>query len=141
MTTSIAVGKFIDISGNFRKQALAANSAALGLKINTTVVMEAAASATSSFGCTSATNRAEDGMFWARITPRSSAAYLNGIQSFHGSRVSATGADAGGAGTQTWMSSLTAPLPNATYTSIIIRGINDTANNALEVFDVKVLVY
>lgn len=138
LTCSIPLTSFIRIVFNWRKQALAANAVAFGLKVNATVVREAATGGIPS----SATNQAEDGMAVIDIAPRSAATYLNGMTWYGAGYISATGAS----NTQAIPNSfgvyvLTAPIPNAAITSIAIRAINTTNSNAAEIFAVSVLTY
>lgn len=133
---AIPVTAGIRITFNYRKQALAANEACFGLKLNSTVVAEAAAVVTA-VARTSATNQAESGYCVIEIGPRSSANYLS-----PGFATYATHSGSGGAqGTASAGANYafgTAPAPNALITSIAIRAKNDTASNAAEVYDVRV---
>jgi hypothetical protein len=129
---SIPVTAPVRIMGNYSKDASAAQIVGLGLKINSTVVIEASNS--QNFARSSGTQRAEDGFFDFTFGPRSTS-YLGGNgQGTAQTKVSSTGANAqtpylmGGV--------LTNLYPNAEITSITLRGINVTASNNLAVKDV-----
>ncbi len=128
--------KAIIIAGNMRKQALSANYAAIGLKVNTTIV---AAAVNAAVNRSSANNRAEDGSFEMHISPRSSANYLNGFFPISGWAISSSGATAIAYSIPSFQLDL--PFPNATITSVVIRAVNNVASNAVEVFGVSVLTY
>ena len=129
---SIPVTAPVRIMGNYSKDASAAQIVGVGLKINSTVVIEASNS--QNFARSSPTQRAEDGFFDFTFGPRSTS-YLGGNgQGTAQTKVSSTGANAqtpylmGG--------TLTNLYPNAEITSITLRGINVTASNNLAVKDV-----
>lgn len=132
---SIPVTAAVLVAFNWRKQALAANAVAFGLKLNSTVIKEAAITNTYCAG-SSTTNQAEDGIGVIWLTPRSTS-YLSGVISY-GAGYAAAGTS-GGIGTPAITGSrITNPMPAATITSIAIRAINDTASNAAEVSSVQV---
>lgn len=133
LAKSITVDQPVMIMGVFRKDASAAQLVALGLKLNSTTVVEAQNS-TTSLARSSGTQQAEDGWFECTIFPRS-ASYLAGMRSAYATKVSATGA---AAQALSEMAGLTALLPNATITTVAIRGINVTSSNNLAVKEVYV---
>lgn len=104
-----------------RKSGGAASAAGLGFELNSTVVN--AASITTGYYFTSATDRAEDGMARALILPRVTN-YLNGALLSYVNRVSSSGAAQASLFT---IAALTNPMPNATITSILITGISTTS--------------
>ena len=134
---SILVGTPFRVEINGRKQALTANSAGFGITLNATAVLvgSTALNLNPQF---SGTNQAEQlyGIF--RFAPRSSADYLFGFGVDSITRVSATGAHVRSIVASTTGTPSATP-PNATITSILITGINDTGSNALEVFSIRVL--
>ena len=127
LTRSVPVTEGLRVTVSYRKSAGAAAAALLGLKLNTTVVL----GATNHLAATSATNQAEDGILVFDIAPRS-ASYLTGIAGYYRTAVSASGA-AAVVHTFTPLA-LDALLPNASLTSIVIRG---NAVNALQTLGVK----
>jgi hypothetical protein len=136
---AIPVTTGFSVSVNARKQALAANAVALGLKINSTVWYDAPTGVSPRLWAnSSAANQAETfaGVLW--VLPRSSANYLATGLTLSRWAVASTGATATAAeaGPTATPSAL---IPNATITSMAIRGINQTASNALEVTSVRVL--
>lgn len=128
-TLAIPVTSGIIIQGVARKSAGAAAAAGLGLKVNSTVTAEAAATASNTrLWASDATNQAEDGTFWASIAPRS-ANYLNGsvgLYTVNGLTAVSSLLNAG------------SPFPNATITSIAIRGISGSGSVTLAVKEVCV---
>ena len=121
---------------NMRKTATNNASVYFGLKINSTVVIEAATS--NAWGSGSATE-AQAGIAIIDIAPRSTANYLSSIIIQSGF-FNAAGAAAAAPGlAKVYVGSLTALLPNAAITSIAIRALNDTLNNNAEVYSVQVL--
>jgi hypothetical protein len=135
-TNSIGINDWAILVFEYRKQALAANAASFGLKVNSTTVRECALS-WPHIAVTSATNRAEDGWCRVFIPPRSTANYGSGITTEYFTRITSTGAFA--AGTSSWSDTggaswtQTNALPNAAITSVTIRAQNHTASNAVEV--------
>lgn len=126
---SIPVTSGIIIEGVARKTSGAAAAATLGLKLNSTVVVEAVIS-TYQIWVSSATDRAESGAFRVEIMPRS-ANYLSagvGTYSVTGTGTVGTGPIIAG----------TANFPNATITSIAIRGISGSGSVTLAVKEVAV---
>lgn len=134
VSPTITVDQTVFITGTFSKDASAAQSVALGLKLNSTTVIEAAVGST--FARSSGTQQVEDGSFCFWIAPRDTG-YLsaNGTGSFV-SNVSATGAAAQAHTLTTGV--LTALFPNDTYTSVTIRAINGTSSNNVAVKDVRI---
>ena len=124
-----------EVSFNARKNATAANFVAFGIKINTTVVVEAATAA-GSVTASSTTQQAEDGMGVFQCTPRSASTYLNGTISYGVFRNSSTGS---ATTTPRFANAGTAAVPNATITAIAIRAINDTSTNGAEVTSIRIL--
>lgn len=132
---SIPVAQPILIVGGYRKSSGAAAAVGIGLKVNATTVIEAATSA--AMGHSSATNQAEDGSFMWLIGPRS-ASYLAGVNGFFHTRVSSTGAVAQAVTLAPGSAAWVALIPNATVTSIIIRGISGSGSVTLGAKDVAV---
>jgi hypothetical protein len=134
---SILVTQEFRVEAEFRKQALAANAVAFGIKFNSTVFLEAADSSTS-WTRSSAINQAEQGSALLGVPARATADYL---QTYYvvscGWRISSSGAQAaaGAIGSQT----PAAAIPNVTITSAAIRAINGTASNAAEVGYIRIL--
>lgn len=141
-TDSIPVTRGLRIGFNFRKTATNAQAVGFGLKVNSTVVIEAAVAAGNIR--TSATNQAENGYAEIVIAPRSSANHLFGIThtwaAFAGGSAPTASAltDAAAAGAVGPL--VTAAMPNAAITSLAIRAINGTSNNNAEVTAVFVYV-
>lgn len=135
---AITVDQVIRILVVHRKDASSANSVGIGLKLNSTVVFEASAAVNTCLSVSSALAQVEDGYAEVCILPRS-ANYLTGISARHGTRVSATGVQ-GTAAILSATGNMNALMPNATITSIAIRGINNVANNNLAVKEVYVYV-
>ena len=134
---SIPVTAGIKIAFNYRKQALAANAVGFGLKINSTTLVDPAA--TAGVAWSSATNRAENGFCEITIGPRSAATYLGGWYSTFATRISADGMDA--IAPRFGANNNNAPIPNAVITSVILTAINATASNAAEITSAKVFTF
>lgn len=124
------------IRGAYRKSSGSASEADLGLKINSTTVIEASA-ATTALARTSASNQAEDGFFEIILGPRVTS-YQSGILSLYSTKVSSTGA---AAQAQAACTGLTALMPTDDITSITIRGISGNANVTLAVKFIEVFAY
>lgn len=137
---SITVGTPFRVEFNFRKLATSANAVGFGLKLNSTVVVEANV-AQGGNPESSATQQAENGMAVFSVNARSSANYLTGLQCSFADYVSASGALAFPTSYATSGASLTlsAALPNATITAIAIRAINGTSSNTVEITSVRIL--
>lgn len=126
---NIPVTSGVIIRGVARKTAGAASNVALGLAVNATVVSEAVV-ATPALMVMDAGNHAVAGMFYAEIFPRS-ANYLYGglcYYSFGGSALT----------TAFGYLNNTNPFPNATITSLTIRGLTASASQTLAVKEVVV---
>lgn len=134
---NIPVTSGIRIIGVGRKSTGAASAAGLGLKLNATTIAEAASAAiTASFTPaggrlwgSSAANQAEDGPFWAEIAPRS-ANYLNCAIGGFANSVAGVG------GSLSSFLNGTNVCPNATITSITIRGISGSGSVTIAVKEV-----
>ena len=137
LTRSVLVSEGLRIVTSYRKTAGAAAEGRIGLKINTTVVCNAA-TGSSVLAYTSTTNQAEDGVSVVDISPRS-ANYLGGVVGSFRTVVSATGA--GAQAPALTPAILAALIPNASITSITIRGIAMSASLTLGVKEVKVYAY
>ena len=135
LTRPVLVSEGLRIVTSYRKTSGAASNAFIGLKINTTVVC--AAGGSTYIGTTASTNQAEDGISVVDISPRS-ASYLGGIVGHFRTVVSATGA---AAVASTAAAALTALIPNASITSIVIRGTAGSASLTLGVKEVKIYAY
>lgn len=125
---SIAASAIIETMWQARKVANTANYVAFGLKLNSTVVLEAGAA----WGRSSATQQAEDGLLTLTLGPRS-ANYPAGIHGNYGWRISATGATAVNPVNLIAADNLTTLPPQVAITSMAIRAINATASNAAEI--------
>lgn len=125
---SIPVTNGVIIEGVARKSA-GGSWAALGLKVNSTVTVEAA-NGSGSVWLANTVNQAQDGAFRVEITPRS-ANYLHGGFSSWLNSV-ATTFNAMGSITST------AAMPNATITSLTLRGISGFATTTLGVQEVAI---
>ena len=134
LTRSVLVSEALRIVVSFRKTVGAAAAARIGLKINTTVVC---ASSTQYIGATSNSASAEDGISVIDIGPRS-ANYLGGIAGYFRTVVSTTGA---AGAVHAFAPTAITPIPNASITSITIRGLADSASITLGVKEVKVYAY
>ncbi len=147
-TTSTSAVDLVTVSGlnilqtqgiriiiNFRKTATAAQIASFGLKFNSTVVIEASSSAANSFGATTGTQQAEDGIAVVDIAPRSTNYQSGGMVGYYNSRLSSTGQNVA---TPAFCCQGTGLIPAATITSITIRAINNTSNNNAEVSSVQI---
>lgn len=128
---SIAATAFIESQFNYRKTAAAATHVAFGLKINSTVVVEATTMNASLASCT-LTQEAQDGICSFSMTPRRTN-YQGGLLSIITVHAAATARIM-----QVQTTLLANPIPTATITSIAIRAINDTTSNAAEMTDWKV---
>lgn len=130
----IPTTQMIQIRFNYRKTSGAAAACGLGLKINSTVVAEAtAAYSTTNIGSTSNTNEAQFGAGEVTILPRSTN-YLRGAYG------SFTYYNTGGSSNAITFPANTADIPNATITSIAIRGISGSASVTLAVKNVEIMV-
>jgi len=125
----------VDING--RKQALSANSAGFGITLNSTVVLvgDTALNLCPQF---TGTNQAEQLRATFSFAPRSSADYLFGFSVLSVTRVTSTGALAKNTNYDT-AGTPTGTPPNATITSVLITGSNNTGSVALEVFSIRIL--
>ena len=101
------------------RKSAAAFDPSIGITINATVVLEAALSAAIDFP---ATNEAQDGVVTFMFAPRRTG-YDHGVQIVKSLR----GASAGSAVVET-SGALTAAVPIATVTDVIIRGDSDGTN-------------
>lgn len=131
---NIPVTSGIRIQGVVRKTAGAASFAALGLKLNSTVTCEAdhTAAVAAVIFLSSNTNGAEAGSFTIDILPRS-ANYVAGI----GNCIQTT-RTSGAYATVFSNPFFSATAPNATITSLAIRGITASASQTLAVRDLVV---
>lgn len=129
---SIPAGTPIMIAVNYRKSAVA-SQLSIGLKLNSTVVLEANAGSSTGIGMTAATNEAQDGYTVVHIGPRSTN-YTRGV-TLTSFASGATGVNVQAKGSNV----LTNTLPTATITSVVIRGISD-GSATLGVKDVYVYV-
>lgn len=127
----IPVTQWIRISGNMRKTAGAGFSAALGLKLNSTIIIEGDAPTETGICVCGAQNEAQVATFEVLIPPRS-ANYLRGIK-VHWQWCGTAQYNAGDAGF-----TLSNSIPNATITDVIIRA--DSGNAAITVGVKDVLV-
>lgn len=121
-TLSIPVTSGLLITGVVRKTTGAAAGASLGLKVNSTVIVEADPVNTAAIWHASTGNNVDDGSFRIEIMPRS-ANYLRGMIATYYAFVAGSGSSATSA----------ASLPNATITSIALRGISGSASVTLAV--------
>lgn len=117
---SIPVTSGVRIIGVARRSA-AAFQPSLGFSINGTTVVEADGTS-ASIWLPGSTNEAQSGYFVIEFGPRS-ANYLNGL---HVTRIAA-GATGTSSITNPRQGILTNPLPNATITTMAIRGLSDGA--------------
>lgn len=128
---SIPATSGVRIVWQARKQALGATSVAFGIKLNSTVVIEA-----EDWFISSEVQQAEDGICEFEIAPRATN-YLAGMTAEWRFRVSATGAEANQQ--VIYNGTPAAILPNATITSLAIRARNNSStNNAAEVSSIQV---
>lgn len=132
---SIPADRWAEISVDYSKDATAAQAVAIGLKLNSTTVVEAVVGTSPS---SSATQRAEAGFAKFIVPPRSSVSYGMGVQFPYSCYTTAGATAASGTGIGV---SATAVPPQAAITSITIRGINGTASNNLAIKNVTVVVY
>ena len=129
---SIAAAAFIESQFNYRKTAAAATMVGFGLKVNSTVVVEATTTVNSSLAACTSTQEVQDGICSFSITPRRTN-YQGGILSIITVHTTTTARLM-----QVQTTLLANPIPTATITSMAIRAINDTASNAAEVTDWKI---
>lgn len=126
---SIPTSYWVRVTGQMRKSAGNASACSIGIKINATVVIEAAADIISG-----TTSEAQSGAFEIIISPRS-ANYLKGITGVY----NWNGATDGFVGNVPRLATgITNDLPNATITSIVIRGDTASASNTVGVNNVVV---
>ena len=136
LTRAVLVSEALRIMVGYRKTSGAASVAQLGLKLNTTTVLSP--SSLGFLGQTTNANQAEDGIAIVDISPRSTN-YLGGVIGSYRTVVSATGA---AAQVMTAVAAgLDALMPNASLTSITIRGLTASAAQTLGVKEVKVYAY
>ncbi len=152
-TTSTSVVDLVAISGlniptnmrfrvvhNFRKTNSAAQAVAFGIKVNSTVIYEAAVAGGNIRSSASSLN--ENGWVEYTFNPRSTANYLSGMDyrwaSFNLASGSFTISQLADAAASTAPGSPSNNMPNAAVTSITIRAINGTSNNNAEVYAVRV---
>ena len=136
LTRAVLVSEAVRILVSYRKTSGATGSAVLGLKLNTTAVLNVGGTAL--LGQTTTTNQAEDGIAIVDISPRSTN-YLGGVMGSYRTVVSATGA-AAQAMTAVAVS-LNALLPNASLTSVTITGHSFNTSQTLGVKEVKIYAY
>ena len=140
---NIPIDRWCKVGFEYRKTASGAQTAAFGLKINSTVVLEAAASA--GRPRTSSTNRAESG--WAEfvIPPRSTANYGFGIgvdfNCFQTNGAFAASYSNDLATPTASLPGMTAAIPNAAITTLAIRAINSSSSVDAEVKNVTVQIW
>src|SRR5260221_9873288 len=129
---SIPITNGIIIEGVVRTTAGAAVVSSLGLKLNATVCAEASTTIDQGLWSSSGANSAQTGGFRLEIMPRS-ANYLNNYigQAYRIASVARTLL-----ATTTPLATITAAFPNATITSITIRGISGNAGVILAVKEV-----
>ena len=130
---SIATDRWARVSFNYRKLATTANAVAFGLKINSTVVIEAANS--TGVPRSSATQQAESGFGYFLIPPRSTN-YGFGVDIDYSTFTTAGAVTVSGKAEAN--PNATSAVPNAVITSLAIRAINATASNSAEVTVVAV---
>ena len=118
--TSITVAEAFKVVVDFRKTSGAVTAVGLGLKLNTTTVSEAAISG--SVPRAAYTDEAENGVAQWLIGTRATN-YLNAIGGYYG----IVGATNGGVGTL-FPAAGSTPAPNATITTVVIRGISGSAS-------------
>jgi len=130
---SIATDRWARVSFNYRKLATSANAVAFGLKINSTVVIEAANS--TGVPRSSATQQAESGFGYFLIPPRSTN-YGFGVDIDYSTFTTAGAVTVSGKA-EANPNAINA-VPNAIITSLAIRAINATSTNSAEVTVVTV---
>lgn len=121
VTTNIPTTAGFLVIATFRKTSGAAAASTLGLKLNTTIIR-------SPFACTSATNQAETGI----------TLYYLGRQATNYLRTGIIFVMSAPGGPSTTTAQLTADLPNAAITSVIMRGNSGNASITFGVQDVFV---
>ena len=129
----IPASQYIKISGNFRKTTGAVADVSLGIKLNSTVVVEAVITAgliRSALGL----NQAGSGAFEINIMPRSTD-YLKGIFSSYTFNGTANNNES-----HIGPISLVTDMPTAAITSLAIRGLVGSASITLGVKDVQIMV-
>ena len=132
---SIAAGTLFFFTLGGRKTSGAADDAATGLKINTTVTGEATGSGTRGWHSTT-TDRAENGMLNHYVGPRVTN-YDTSTSGEYEVKNASTGASVGGGGLQGGTQE--ALIPIAIITDIIMRSITDNASNTLGADDLQVV--
>ena len=130
---SIATDRWARVSFNYRKLATSANAVAFGLKINSTVVIEAANA--TGVPRSSATQQAESGFGYFLIPPRSTN-YGFGVDIDYSTFTTAGAVTVSGKAEA--KPTATNAVPNAIITSLAIRAINATSTNSAEVTVVTV---
>ena len=130
---SIATDRWARVSFNYRKLATSANAVAFGLKINSTVVIEAANA--TGVPRSSATQQAESGFGYFLIPPRSTN-YGFGVDIDYSTFTTAGAVTVSGKAEAN--PTATNAVPNAIITSLAIRAINATSTNSAEVTVVTV---
>lgn len=131
----IPVTQFIEITFVARKSSGAAAYAGIGLKVNSTVVAEASSGGSGGQVMTfSNSNQAETGICTIWIAPRSTN-YLKSATSRY-----TTYTASGGLSQSNGYPAATADFPNATITSIALRGISGSASVTLAIKEVQVMV-
>ena len=130
---SIATDRWARVSFNYRKLATSANAVAFGLKINSTVVIEAANA--TGVPRSSATSQAESGFGYFLIPPRSTN-YGFGVDIDYSTFTTAGAVAVSGKAEAN--PTATNAVPNAIITSLAIRAINVTSTNSAEVTVVTV---
>ena len=136
LTRAVLVSEALFVTVNYRKTTGAANAAYIGLKLNATVIFTPT---TTWLGRTTSISQGEAGTSLLWIPPRS-ANYLVGIQVSYQTHVSATGAKGDSSVISTEMPQ-SAPMPNASLTSVTITGLTANAAQTLGVKEVKVYAY
>lgn len=127
---NIPVTSGIVITGNYRKTTGGANACGLGLKINSTTVVEA--NSTSGIAITAGLNLADNGFFRVEAAPRSANYLMPGVAFFGTNILTAPQFQAGNlASAASW--------PNVAITSITIRGVSGVGPITLAVKDVVVI--
>lgn len=127
--------QYIKVTGNYRKTTGAVADVSLGIKLNSTVVVEAVIS-TGLIRSALSGNEAGSGTFVIDIMPRSTN-YLKAIMSTF--QMCGTVQNNGG-GAYVGPMSLVTDMPTAAITSISIRGLVGSASITLGVKDVQVMV-
>lgn len=125
ITVSLATNAWIRITGQFRKTSGAAASSLLGLKLNSTQVLN-------NFTVTSGNNQAEYGMFEMLIAPYE-ASYPRGGHVIYNNHVAGLSNESAASYTV-----LSADRPNATITSVVITGNSGSASITFAVKNITV---